>query len=208
MASELNCKCVMIGDHYVGKTALISSYITRKYQENVPEVLHSNGYTKQFEINDKLINLSIWDGNKPRDGYDRLRPLYYPLTDVFILCFSFNDQWSFKNIKKTLEPEIHHHCPGIPFLIVGCKRDLITSQVCSTAEEMDKLIFGYLRKYRSHSALQDVTGIIEKYIQNGYDDRWAETVFVSDELFEEVCHCFLSQTQPKQVEHKCGCYIL
>ena len=116
-----------------------------------------------------------------------LRPLYYPLTDVFILCFGFHDQWSLQNIKNTLEPEVHYHCPGIPFLIVGCKRVMITSQVCSTAEEMDTLIFGYLRKYCATSALEDISGIIEKYIQQRYDIKWSKAKFVSDEEANKLC---------------------
>lgn len=32
--------------------------------------------------------------------YDRLRPLMYPLTDVFIVCFSIEDPSSYKHVRS------------------------------------------------------------------------------------------------------------
>ena len=31
---------------------------------------------------------------------------------------------SFNNVKERWFPEVHHHCPGVPFLIVGTQVDL------------------------------------------------------------------------------------
>ena len=56
--------------------------------------------------------------------YDRLRPLSYPNTDVFLLCFSVDEPTSLKSIKEQWYPELNHHCPGVPILLVGTKEDL------------------------------------------------------------------------------------
>jgi Rho family protein len=45
----------------------------------------------------KLVNLTVWDSAGAED-YDRLRPLAYPQTDVFVLFFSIVDPSSFVNI--------------------------------------------------------------------------------------------------------------
>jgi cell division control protein 42 len=57
---------------------------------------------------------------------DRLRPRYliYPQTDVFVVCFSVAEPASFENVKEMWFPELHHHCPHVPCLIVGTKIDL------------------------------------------------------------------------------------
>jgi len=55
---------------------------------------------------------------------DRLRPLSYPQTDVFILCYSIIAPSSFDNISTKWFPEIDHHSRGTPFLLVGTKQDL------------------------------------------------------------------------------------
>jgi cell division control protein 42 len=59
-----------------------------------------------------------------QEDYDRLRPLSYPQTDVFLVCFSVASPASFENVREKWLPEVHHHCPGVPCLIVGTQMDL------------------------------------------------------------------------------------
>ena len=59
-----------------------------------------------------------------QEDYDRLRPLSYPQTDVFLVCFSVVSPSSFENVKEKWVPEITHHCQKTPFLLVGTKIDL------------------------------------------------------------------------------------
>ncbi len=53
-----------------------------------------------------------------------MRPLSYPQTDVFLVCFSVTSPASFENVREKWFPEVHHHCPGVPCLIVGTQTDL------------------------------------------------------------------------------------
>ena len=62
--------------------------------------------------------------NIGQEDYDRLRPLSYPQTDVFLVSFSVTSPASFENVKEKWFPEVHHHCPGVPCLIVGTQIDL------------------------------------------------------------------------------------
>jgi len=74
-------------------------------------------------VNGKPINLGLWD-TAGQEDYDRLRPLSYPQTDVFLVCFSIISPASFENVKSKWYPEIQHHCPGTPIILVGTKSDL------------------------------------------------------------------------------------
>lgn len=56
---------------------------------------------------------------------DRLRPLSYPETDIFLVCFSIVQPNSFYNVRQKWHPEISHHNPSTPFLLVGTKYDLL-----------------------------------------------------------------------------------
>ena len=59
-----------------------------------------------------------------QEDYDRLRPLSYPQTDVFLVCYSVVSPSSFENVKEKWVPEITHHCQRTPFLLVGTQIDL------------------------------------------------------------------------------------
>src|SRR4030095_16052380 len=50
-------------------------------------------------VDGKPINLGLWD-TAGQEDYDRLRPLSYPQTDVFLVCFSVVAPASFENVKE------------------------------------------------------------------------------------------------------------
>ncbi|KAJ2604408.1 GTPase Cdc42 [Coemansia sp. RSA 1722] len=115
-------KCVVVGDGAVGKTCLLISYTTNKFpSEYVPTVF--DNYAVTVMIGDEPYTLGLFD-TAGQEDYDRLRPLSYPQTDVFLVCFSVISQASFENVKEKWFPEVHHHCPGVPCLIVGTQVDL------------------------------------------------------------------------------------
>uniref|UniRef100_A0A8C0UPN2 Ras homolog family member Q n=1 Tax=Cyanistes caeruleus TaxID=156563 RepID=A0A8C0UPN2_CYACU len=58
------------------------------------------------------------------EDYDRLRPLSYPMTDVFLICFSVVNPASFQNVKEEWVPELKEYAPNVPFLLVGTQIDL------------------------------------------------------------------------------------
>jgi len=50
-------------------------------------------------MSNNYIYLSFWIFLGQED-YDRLRPLSYPQTDVFLVCFSVVSPSSFENVKE------------------------------------------------------------------------------------------------------------
>lgn len=70
-----------------------------------------------------MINLGLWD-TAGQEDYDRLRPLSYPQTDIFLVCFSIVNRASMANVRNKWIGEVRHHCPNAPVLLVGTKSDL------------------------------------------------------------------------------------
>jgi hypothetical protein len=59
-----------------------------------------DGYASRMKIDDQEIYYGIFDtvaGNN--DQFDRLRPLSYPQTSVFVVCFSLVEPISFRNVR-------------------------------------------------------------------------------------------------------------
>ncbi len=59
-----------------------------------------------------------------QDDFDSLRPLCYPSTDIFLVCFSVVSPTSFHNITDKWVAEIRHHSPKAPIILVGTQCDL------------------------------------------------------------------------------------
>lgn len=58
-------------------------------------------------IGDDPYTLGLFD-TAGQEDYDRLRPLSYPQTDVFLVCFSVTSPASFENVKEKWFPEASH----------------------------------------------------------------------------------------------------
>ncbi|XP_021957028.1 ras-related protein ced-10 [Folsomia candida] len=119
-------KITVVGDGTVGKTCLLISYTQNSFpQEYIPTVF--DNHAKTLTVDGKLVGLTVWD-TAGQEEYEKLRPLSYPKTDCFIICYAIDNPASFANVEIKWVPELRQHCPRASILLVGTKSDLRTEQ--------------------------------------------------------------------------------
>jgi len=191
-------KAVVVGNGTVGKTCLLNSYTSNIFPLTYIPTVFDN-YSANVMVDGKPVNLGLWD-TAGQEDYDRLRPLSYPSTDVFLLCFSVISPASFENIRTKWHPEVRHHCQEPPIILVGTKVDLRDDE--STLERLKERKLMPVTTHQGEELAKKISAV--KYIEcsaiNGFNLKL---------VFEEAIKAFL---YPKKAVDKrktsTGCAVL
>jgi len=127
MVSVLNrkttgLKTVAVGEGGVGKTCMYIRYAKGTFPEVYCPTVFEN-YSADEERDGVYFTLGLWDTAGGED-YPRLRPLSYPGTNVFLLCYDVSSVFTCNQIAPYWVPELRHHCPQVPIILVATKIDL------------------------------------------------------------------------------------
>uniref|UniRef100_U3JL44 Ras homolog family member J n=1 Tax=Ficedula albicollis TaxID=59894 RepID=U3JL44_FICAL len=118
-------KCVVVGDGAVGKTCLLMSYANDAFpEEYVPTVFDHYAVTVTVGGQQHLLGLYDTAG---QEDYNQLRPLSYPNTDVFLICFSVVNPASYHNVQEEWVPELKVCMPNVPYVLIGTQVKLLLS---------------------------------------------------------------------------------
>ncbi|KAH3759561.1 Rho GTPase [Pelomyxa schiedti] len=116
-------KLVVVGDGAVGKTCLLITYANHEFPKTYVPTVFDN-YVVTLTAGNRNIELTLWD-TAGQEEYDRLRPLSYSNTNVFLICFAITNPVSLENVIAKWHPEIIHFSPadGVPYILIGTKVD-------------------------------------------------------------------------------------
>ncbi|KAJ5076524.1 hypothetical protein M0811_06104 [Anaeramoeba ignava] len=185
-------KIVGIGDGAIGKTCFYITVVNKKFPDiYIPTVF--DNYRYDFNISGKNITLEFWDPTGGED-FDRIRRLYYPETNVFLLFFSITAPYSYENIRQKWVPEIKQYLPNAKMILIGTKSDLRFDK-----ETQEKL------KSKNLDFITHEQGIVlaKKICASKYIEISSLTQKGLESVLKEIVHVIYGVVKPKKKDSKC-----
>jgi small GTP-binding protein len=104
---SIPCKVVLIGESGVGKTSIISRYISNTFSSVLMATPGANFTTKTIFLQDEnqSIKFEIWD-TAGQEKYRALAKVFYKNAAVCILVYDITRKASFEELKKYWVQEI------------------------------------------------------------------------------------------------------
>ena len=127
MSSPETVKVVLLGEAGVGKTCIISRFITGSFNPDTISSLSAQFISKTMEFKDinKTIKFDIWD-TAGQERFRALAKIFYKDAKVICLCYDMTSIKSFEALKDFwYEQQTKLNVDGDPiYAIVACKNDL------------------------------------------------------------------------------------
>ena len=121
-----NVKVVLLGDSGVGKTCLITRYISETFEQNTASTNGASYASKKVNYDKlkKTITLDIWD-TAGQEKYKALTKFFYKDAAIAILVYDITQKNSFESIKSYWYEQVKENGEKTFVLgIVGNKSDL------------------------------------------------------------------------------------
>ena len=125
MSSPILLKVITAGEGGVGKTTLLYRYVEGRFLVNTKMTLGVEFFMKDLEIDERTINLQVWDFG----GQDHFRPLlknYSKGARGALLLFDLTRPSSLEKIDQWVNI-CRGENPDIPIIFLGTKSDLTES---------------------------------------------------------------------------------
>ncbi|CAI5757986.1 unnamed protein product [Candida verbasci] len=115
-------KLIIVGDGACGKTSLLYVFTLGEFPTEYHPTIFEN-YVTNCRIDGKSVQLALWD-TAGQEVYERLRPLSYNNSHVILIALSIDAPDSLDNARTKWVEEVKQHCPKVPYLLCGLKKDL------------------------------------------------------------------------------------
>jgi Rab family protein len=127
--SEFNAiKLVLLGDSGVGKTSIVTQYVSGTVPENVNPTIGAAFVTKEVSIEGQNLELLIWD-TAGQEVYRGLAPMYYRSALIAIIVYDVTNQESYNSVSYWIRELQTNVEENIVILVCGNKIDLEDKRV-------------------------------------------------------------------------------
>ncbi|XP_063169601.1 ras-related protein Rab-9B [Candoia aspera] len=131
---SLLLKVILLGDGGVGKSSLMSRYVTHKFDSQAFHTIGVEFLNQDLEVDGRFVTLQIWD-TAGQERFKSLRTPFYRGADCCLLTFGVDDRQSFENLghwQKEFACYANIRDPErFPFVVLGNKVDKVERQVAA-----------------------------------------------------------------------------
>ena len=121
--TDLKYKVIVVGNSGVGKSCLSLRATEDVFKENHQLTIATSIYNFKVKINDKAINLQIWD-TCGQEKYKSLIKNYYQNSSLAIIVYSVIDQNSFQDVNEWYKEVKLNTSPDCKIFLIANKVDL------------------------------------------------------------------------------------
>jgi len=209
----IQCKVVLLGETGVGKTSIITRYVSNTFSQYVMTSTGSSFVSKNIILDENnKVKLQIWD-TAGQEKYRSLAKIFYQSTAVAILVYDITTKSSFEGIKNYWAKEIKNNSPSdIIIAVVANKSDNYLEQEVPTEEGKDlakqlNAIFSSTSAKLGNGIDELFNLIAEKYIDPSKDI--SESFLSKDEIKDKHNKIKIkeirkkSQTEVKNQKQSC-----
>ena len=130
-------KIVLIGDSSVGKTNILSRYISNKYDPNSQSTIGVELSTKNYIFDNNEVKVQIWD-TAGQEKYRSITSSYYKGAQGCLLVYDITRKESFDNIDKWFSELKSSSDNDINAILIGNKCDLEKERKVTMEEAQKK----------------------------------------------------------------------
>ena len=170
---DLIFKIVLIGDSGVGKTNILSRYLTNEFSLTTQATVGVEFGSKIIKKGEKLIKLQIWD-TAGQERYKSITSAYYKGSKGAFVVYDITRKTTFDNVDKWINELKNNGSEGVFIMLVGNKSDLKEKREISEEEvkkkaELYNVAFcetsaleGNNIEYAFESLINEITKKVEK----------------------------------------------
>ena len=133
-------KIVLIGDTSVGKTNILSKYLTNEFDPDSKATVGVEFGTKDFKIENNIVKVQIWD-TAGQERYRSITNAYYKGAKGSLLVYDITNPKTFESLDKWLSDLKTNGEEKISIILVGNKTDLEDQRKISIEQGKEKAEF-------------------------------------------------------------------
>ena len=170
-------KIVLIGDTSVGKTNILSKYLSNEFDPDSKATVGVEFGTKDFKIDNNIVKVQIWD-TAGQERYRSITNAYYKGAKGSLLVYDITNPKSFENLDKWLSDLKTNGEEKISIILIGNKSDLEEDRKITTEQVKEKAEFYKL-------AFMETSALNGNNIEKAFNELITDVYKNHHELFEK-----------------------